>query len=481
MTSSIRALSADTAREGFRADLEVIDAAYGRLRQISTDVVGNAFRVEVAERLETQERINRGLSYRMFGEIADPPDGDDPALPAGVRMRDLLQRRLRITADEVRRRVKVAGRLRPRRSLTGPPLPPLLAALGAAVDAGQVGQDHIAEVCKALDRLPAAVPAEEVDKAEKTLVEHAIAQDSAFVAELGRGLADVLNPDGLFDERDRAARRGLTFSRQGPDGMSKLSGWLTPESRAYLEAVGAAVRPGHHVPGAEQTVVDAATDTRTGSQRLHDALAWGLRTAIASGDLGTHRGHAVTVIARTTAGALEQAAQAIADPSVPMPPPARTGGGSSLPMRDLIAMAAAGSMHYLAVFDDHTERPLYLGRSKRLASSDQRLICYSRDGGCTHPRCTAPGYHCEVDHAPSWVPDGRTDADSLFFGCGPHNKAKGRGEYTTTVTGQGRLAWTDGTESPQLSPQVNRLHHPEELLADSLEPPDPPEEHHDDP
>ena len=69
-----------------------------------------------------------------------------------------------------------------------------------------------------------------------------------------------------------------------------------------------------------------------------------------------------------------------------MPAPARTGGGSRLPMRDLIRMAAS-AIHYLAVFDDHTERPLYLGRQKRVATADQRLICYARDRGCTRPNC----------------------------------------------------------------------------------------------
>ena len=54
-------------------------------------------------------------------------------------------------------------------------------------------------------------------------------------------------------------RRGVVFGPQGPDGMSTLRGTVTPEGRAYLEAIGAAVRPGHHVPGAEQTVVDAAS------------------------------------------------------------------------------------------------------------------------------------------------------------------------------------------------------------------------------
>ena len=77
-------LPPEVVRERVCAELEVIDAAQARLRGLSTDLVGNAFRVEVAGRLETQERVNRGLSYRVFGEIADPPDGpDDPGLPAG--------------------------------------------------------------------------------------------------------------------------------------------------------------------------------------------------------------------------------------------------------------------------------------------------------------------------------------------------------------------------------------------------------------
>ncbi|MDT5146637.1 MAG: hypothetical protein QOC58_1282, partial [Mycobacterium sp.] len=37
--------------------------------------MGNIFRLDVAERLETQDRTNRGLMYRFFAEITDPPDG----------------------------------------------------------------------------------------------------------------------------------------------------------------------------------------------------------------------------------------------------------------------------------------------------------------------------------------------------------------------------------------------------------------------
>ena len=65
---------------------------------------------------------------------------------------------------------------------------------------------------------------------------------------LGQRIADYLNPDGLFSDEDRARRRGLHLGQQGPDGMSRLSGLLDPQARAYFEAIEAAVRPGRHQP-----------------------------------------------------------------------------------------------------------------------------------------------------------------------------------------------------------------------------------------
>lgn len=455
-------LTADAARAAVCAELDAIDAALDRIRETSTELVGNVFRIEVATRLEHQDRVNRGLSYRVLGELFDPPDGRmDPELPTEHRVRDRLSQGLRITRAELRRRVKFAARIRARRSLTRQPLPPELPVLAEAVERGDVSEDHIHEICKALDVLPNAVAVADKESAERVLVEHARTQDPAFVAALGRGLADALNPDGLFDDRDRAKRRGLVLGNQGPDGMSKLSGWLTPEARAYLEAVGAAVRPGRHHPDTDQPVVDAKTETRTSAQRLHDAFALTLKAGIGSGELGMHRGMPVTVIVSTTLAELEQAARAVADPGVPMPRSARTGGGSSLPMRDLIRMAS-GAIHYLAVFEDHSNRPLYLGRSTRIATADQRIICYARDRGCTRPNCQVPGYHSEVHHSPGWHPDGRTDADKLHFACHPDNARAEDDDISTSVTEGGRLAWSEGNGPPGL----NRFHHPEELLDD---------------
>ncbi|MET0698379.1 MAG: HNH nuclease, partial [Mycobacterium sp.] len=64
-----------TAQQRVTAALDAVDAAYAVVRATSTALVGADFRVEVAVRLEAQERANRGLAVRMVGEIVDPPDG----------------------------------------------------------------------------------------------------------------------------------------------------------------------------------------------------------------------------------------------------------------------------------------------------------------------------------------------------------------------------------------------------------------------
>ena len=174
-----------TQQEEIGAALDAIDAGYARLRAACSDTVGNAFRVKVAERLETQCRINRGQMYRFFGELAEPPDGpDDPALPAGAVISKLLWKRLRITTGDVKARMKTAVRIRPRRTLTGQELEPELAHLAAAVESGHVGHDHIKAVCEAMDALPSAVPEHIKERAADVLREREVALPRSVVGTL---------------------------------------------------------------------------------------------------------------------------------------------------------------------------------------------------------------------------------------------------------------------------------------------------------
>src|SRR4051794_8471082 len=237
-------VTAQAARERFGELAAQVDAAYAEMPELSSDVVGAGFRVEMAERLEIQQRINRGLSYRIFGQVADPPD--EAAMAPAVL--NSLAARLRIAPREVKRRMKVAARLAPRRRLSGPPLPPELPLVAAALGAGALGEDRLRVICRAIDVLPSGVSVVDRDEVEASLVRQATESDADLLKAVARRIDEIFNPDGDYDEADRARRRGLVLGPQGRDGMSQLAGWIDPETRAYVETLAAAVRPGRHLP-----------------------------------------------------------------------------------------------------------------------------------------------------------------------------------------------------------------------------------------
>ena len=157
------------------------------------------------------------------------------------------------------------------------------------------------------------------------------------MAKLADKLTDCLNPDGDFTDVDRAKRRGLTIGRQDIDGMSPISGYLTPEARATIDAVFAKLAaPGmcnsaDDEPCVSGTPSQAAIegDTRSLGQRNHDALLAAARALLASGELGQHNGLPASIIVTTTLQELEAGAGK-----------ALTGGGTLLPMSDVIRLAA---------------------------------------------------------------------------------------------------------------------------------------------
>ncbi len=118
----------------------------------------------------------------------------------------------------------------------------------------------------------------------------------------------VLNPDGNFSDEDRARRRRVTVGPQGEDGMSRLTGWLDPELRAGLDAVLAKwAAPGMCNPADEKPTIEGTPspemidgDYRSAAQRNHDALTAMVRSTLMSGELGSHQGLPVTIVATAT-------------------------------------------------------------------------------------------------------------------------------------------------------------------------------------
>ena len=331
-------------------------------------------------------------------------------------------------------------------------------ATAAAQREGLAGDGHVKVIRSFLSHLPAVVDLFTREAAEADLAVKAREYRPDQVAKYARQLMDLLHPDGEFSDDERARKRGITLGKQDFDGLSRLSGMVTPELRAAIEAMLAKLAaPGACNPGDQTPVVDQAPDedavrrdTRSQAQRNHDGFLAGLRGLLASGELGRHRGLPVSIVVTTTLKDLQAAAGR-----------AVTGGGTLVPMSDVIRMASH-AQHYLAIFDNG--KPLALYHTKRLASPAQRIMLYAKDRGCTKPGCDAPAYHSEVHHVSGWTTTHRTDIDDLTLACGPHNRLAEKG-WTTRTNARGAPEWLPPAHLDYGQPRVNTFHHPEKLLA----------------
>jgi hypothetical protein len=393
----------------------------------------------------------------------------NPIELGATTLRKLLAFRLRISESETNRRLNTAADLAPRRTLTGQPLPPVLERTAAAQARGQINAEHIQVIRGFLANLPDAVDYQAREAAETDLARIATEQSPEGLRKAADLLLALLHPDGDYTDAERARRRGLSIGNQQVDGMSRLSAWITPELRATLEPILAKWgAPGMCNPNDLKPTIDGEPDNaavdgddRTQYQRNHDALLAMGRNLLCSGQLGQHNGLPTTIIVTTTLQELESGAgQAI------------TAGGTRLPMADLIA-EASHAFHYLAVFDQHTEQALYLGRTRRCATGAQRIVLYARDRGCTRPGCTASGYNCQVHHAVAdWKNGGQTDIDDLTLACSPDNNLIEQTEWTTRKRKDGRTEWIPPPHLDTGQARVNDFHHPERMLRPPEESPE---------
>jgi Domain of unknown function (DUF222) len=445
-----------SGRGEIQRDFDELGAVVSRVLGHCYDAVTTPERLNLLERLERETRRLRAPGHELINQLAEQAGPDE----LGGRLSHALADRLRITRGEASRRVAEAAELGPRRALTGEVLAPLLTATAAAQRAGDIGTGHVAVIRRFFHQLPNSVDLDTRECAERHLAELARGFRPDQLADAAEVLTDCINPDGTYTEADRARRRGVTLGKQDLDGMSRLSGWLTPEARATLEAVLAkTAAPGMCNPEDDAPVVDGPPgqdaqrrDTRSAAQRHHDGLNAALRALLASGELGQHNGLPASIIVSTTLQELETAAGS-----------AITGGGTRVPMSDVIRLARHAH-HYLAIFDKGKALALY--HSKRLASPGQRIVLYAKDRGCTRPGCDVPGYNCEVHHIHEWASTHCTDVNTLALACGADHPLVEPGGWTTRKRHDGTTEWIPPPHLDYGQPRTNTYWHPEKLLAD---------------
>jgi hypothetical protein len=444
-----------SSREEIVEVLDALEADYKRALDLTFDVLTTPERLRVLERFEGFRRRQPALEHPLINQLAAQAD----ATELGGTLAPALANRLRITRAEATRRVHDAADLGERKALNGEPLPPLLAATAAGQRAGDLGGSHVAVIRGFIHRLPDFVDLETRAKAENQLARLGGEHRPDELAKLADKLTDCLNPDGDFTDIDRAKRRSLTIGKQDLDGMSPISGWLNPEARATLDAVFAKLAaPGMCNPADDQPCLSGTPsqaaiqgDTRTASQRHHDALNSAARALLASGELGQHNGLPASIIVTTTLQELEAGAGK-----------ALTGGGTLLPMSDVIRLGSHAH-HYLAIFDKGKALALY--HTKRLASPAQRIVLYAKDRGCTFPGCTVPAYLCEVHHNDPYRTNPVTDVNSLTLVCHPNHPLAEQG-WTTRTNTHGQTEWIPPPHLDRGQPRTNTFHHPEKLLRD---------------
>ena len=435
--------------------VERIDAALDELSGIDLSALSACDLVGLADRCETLVRRHRvvcgdaavALSRRDVSELGGAPH-------------KVLADWLRITPAEARRRVTLAEPLVARTTLIGEPLPPRQPNTAAAWRAGDLDIEHVRVIARFLDELPLAVSPSDRTDAEALLAEQARLMRPDQLVKVAEQLALILNPDGVFSDADRAARRGFTWGPQHPNGMSQGRLWATPALRAEIDALFAKfAAPGRCNPADQSPLIDGEptqaridSDHRSHAQRQHDALSAIIRSLLGNPKLGQHRGLPVTVIVSTTLQELQDQTGV-----------GTTGAGTALPMSDLIRMATH-SYHYLTLFDGVSGRALWLGRTKRIANADQRIVLHNKDRGCTFPDCTVPGYGSQVHHAAlDWAYGGATNIDDLAFGCGPHNRLVKKGGWRTRKLPDGTCEWIPPEHLP-LKGGINTYHRADTLL-----------------
>ena len=279
--------------------------------------------------------------------------------------------------------------------MTGEPLAPRWEATATAQARGALGAEHVAIIAKFHNQLPGWVDVGTREVADAQLADLAAGLGPEALDKAVAALLMMIDQDGPEpSEKEPARHRSVTMGPQQRDGTRSIRGRLDAQAGAYWEAILAKeAAPGVNNPDDQSGGADdqsggadnepgadtgpgerARTDIRTQAQRNHDAFTAVGRRALACGDLGTHNGLPVTVIASATLQDLEKGAGL-----------AVTGGGSFIPIPTLIQMAAQGAHHYLYIYDQHTRESLYLGRTKRLASAPKELCCTPGSGAAPAP------------------------------------------------------------------------------------------------
>jgi hypothetical protein len=306
------------------------------------------------------------------------------------------------------------------------------------------------------------VAPEELATAATRLVDEAPGLTLEQLARRARAARATLDTAGVpAREEELRQRRFLTLTPQ-PDGMTRVSGLLDPESAAIITtALDAITAPRRGGPRFVDTSTETPTvvgptddDDRTVPQLMADALV----DAITLATLADRTGNTTRLFGQGRIGVRVHVAHR----------DLATGTGyahlegQTTPVSVTTATRIACNGGLVPIVIDDTGQPLNVGRHQRLHTPAMRIAMAARDGGCVMPDCNRPPHWCEAHHTNEWHNDhGNTSVTDGVLLCRHHHLLLHNKGWR--ITRDGSTYWLvkpDGTHTrlQHNNPIAERIH-----------------------
>lgn len=309
-----------------------------------------------------------------------------------------------------------------------------LPAMSKQLGAGRIGNEHADSVAAAAHSM------NDADRDQLLAYDDELAQQAAATTpgKFKRYVARLVDQLAADRGLERAARQRASVSLakgiNDDTGMYWLRAELDPENGARLfRAIDAETRalesdPGNSEHSRQQLAAHALVDLATSSSRQR-------------------RPGRVELLALVD---LETVTTGLHDASI-----CELDDGTVLPVETMRRLAC--DAHIIPVVLNGAGVPLDLGRSRRLASHDQRRALRSMYRTCGIGDCEVPFDRCEIHHIAEWTAEqGETDLDSLIPGCARHHHLVHEGGWALELDPHTReltITLPDGTVHSRSRPQ----------------------------
>lgn len=292
---------------------------------------------------------------------------------------------------------------------------PWLGDVGAGLETGRVSVAQADVIGAGLGAPSPDIAADDLADAARKLVALAPGLTVEQLGSQARAMRDELDLAGIAARESALREKRYLSLSPTPDGMTRLSGLLDPESaRIVAQAYDAVTSPRRGGvrfvdPEAQQQADAIVADPRTTGQLALDTFVdlIAVATRVEPNRLPASRRHAVQVLVTARDLASGTGAAFFRD------------GSEAVSIETARRHACDAGMVPIQ-FDDNGEA-LRLGRQQRLFTAKQRAAIVARDGGCRFPGCSRPASWTEVHHRIHWSKGGGTDVEEGILLCRFHH------------------------------------------------------------